>query len=92
MRNKRLKFLALALLAAGGLPQSASAQDKQTVTYQYDALGRLVKVSHVAGANKGTVTTHDSDRASNRTRLKTQGARPPVIVVPVNGGAIIPLH
>ena len=92
MRNMRLKFLTLALLAATGMLQSANAQDQQKVTYQYDALGRLVKVNHVEGANRGTVTTHDSDRASNRTRLKTQGAHPPVIVVPVNGGAIIPMH
>ena len=46
----------------------------ETVSYSYDAKGRLVRVVKSSGPNSGAVTTYDHDKADNRTRIVTSGA------------------
>lgn len=46
----------------------------ETITYSYDANGRLVKVVHAGTVNNGVQTTYSHDRADNRTQVKTVGA------------------
>lgn len=52
----------------------ASALADETVTYTYDAQGRLVKVEHTGTVNNGVTTEYQYDDADNRTRKKTTGA------------------
>lgn len=46
----------------------------ETVTYTYDAKGRLVKVVHTGTVNNGVTTDYTHDKADNRTKVKTTGA------------------
>ncbi len=63
---------ALVLTTGVGAPAAAS----ETVTYTYDARGRLVKVVRSGSAQQNaTVTTdYEHDRANNRKRVKTTGS------------------
>ena len=63
------------LLAALLLTSCAStAHASETVTYTYDALGRLVAVAHSGTVNNGQQTTYTYDSADNRTNVTTTGA------------------
>jgi YD repeat-containing protein len=63
---------ALFLLAA------APAAATETITYSYDARGRLVQVARTGTVNNGVVTTHQYDKADNRVVKTTTGsANPP---------------
>ncbi|WP_338445661.1 hypothetical protein V5F89_10845 [Pelagerythrobacter marensis] len=51
-----------------------AAQATETVTYTYDAKGRLVKVERSGTVNNGVDTEYQHDKADNRKRVKTTGA------------------
>lgn len=68
MKYFRLFWAAIGLFA----PQLAHAAE--TITYSYDAKGRLVKVAHTGTVNNGVQTTYSQDRADNRTQVKITGA------------------
>ena len=51
-----------------------AAQATETVTYTYDAKGRLVKVVHTGTVNNNLTTTYGHDKADNRTSVNTTGA------------------
>ena len=53
-----------------------AAQATETVTYTYDAKGRLVKVVHTGTVNNNLTTTYGHDKADNRTNVTTTGASP----------------
>jgi YD repeat-containing protein len=59
-----LVFASLVLVAA---PAAAS----ETITYQYDALGRLVSVTRAGTVNNGASATYTYDPANNRTNVTT---------------------
>ena len=61
-----------AILAAGFI--AAAAYATETVTYTYDAQGRLTKVSHSGTVNNNVVTNYTYDNADNRTNVNTTGA------------------
>lgn len=85
MRARHMLAAALALL-----PTIASASE--TVTYSYDAKGRLTNVAHSGSVNNGVVAAYTFDAADNRTSVSISGAMPQVIVVPLGGGLkVIPL-
>lgn len=46
----------------------------ETITYAYDAKGRLVRAVASGGPNNGTITTYDHDKTDNRKSIKTTGA------------------
>lgn len=46
----------------------------ETVTYRYDAKGRLVKVTHSGTVNNGRVETVCHDKADNRTKVKSNSS------------------
>ncbi len=66
-----MKYLAAFSL---GLMLSSSLSASETVTYSYDAKGRLVKVERQGTENNGATTDYEHDDADNRTRAKTTGA------------------
>ena len=67
--------LALATLALGLFGSVALAGE--TVTYTYDARGRLIKVVHTGTVNNDNQVCYKLDKAGNRTRVKsTVGTTP----------------
>ena len=58
-------------LALAAIP--IAAQASETVTYTYDAKGRLVKVVHTGTVNNSLTTTYSHDKADNRTNVTTTG-------------------
>lgn len=70
MRPVLRAALALPVFLIAGAPALAS----ETITYSYDARGRLVTVAHSGTANNGLQTTYSHDKADNRTNKTTTGS------------------
>jgi len=64
-------FVVFVLLMILGVAAYAA----ETITYTYDARGRLVRVSHSGSVNNNVVTNYTIDKADNRTN-KTTTASP----------------
>lgn len=67
-------------LAAGIalLALCSAAYATETITYTYDALGRLVQVSSSGTVNNNVQTTYTNDSADNRSQVVVTGsANPP---------------
>lgn len=77
------------------LPSAALATE--TITYTYDAQGRVTQASSAGSVNNGLMTVYTYDLAGNRTNVTVTNSpnnSPPVagaIVVPLNGFTVIPL-
>jgi hypothetical protein len=54
------------------VPLQASASE--TITYTYDAKGRLIKVERTGTVNNGVKAEYTHDKADNRKNLKVTGA------------------
>ena len=61
-------------LAAGLAVSATAAAATETITYHYDARGRVVQVIHSGTVNNGVNTTYSYDKADNRTNVTTTGA------------------
>lgn len=87
------RLLQICCVAAGGaLLTAIPASAAETVTYGYDARGRLVAVARSGTVNDGATTAYSYDKADNRTLEAVTGAAARVIVVPLNGGfTVIPM-
>lgn len=72
MRRLFLFGSALAVIAA-----AAPAGAAETITYTYDARGRLVKVERTGTVNNGVTTDYVIDKADNRTNRSTSGSSNP---------------
>lgn len=70
MRPSMRAALALPLILAAASPARAA----ETITYSYDARGRLVKVVHTGSVNSGLQTTYSHDKADNRVNKTTTGS------------------
>jgi ABC-type branched-subunit amino acid transport system substrate-binding protein len=68
-RTTWVTVTALAAMAAAGAAVAA-----ETLTYRYDARGRLVKVERSGGPKSGAVTNYSYDKANNRTNRTVSGA------------------
>lgn len=55
----------------------ALAIASETITYTYDAKGRLVKVVRSGDVNNGVVAEYQHDKADNRTQVKVTSPNPP---------------
>lgn len=72
MRGFRiLSGIAMSLLIAS--PSLAA----ETVTYTYDAKGRLTKVVRTGTVNNNVTVEYEHDKADNRTRVKTTNSPNP---------------
>lgn len=67
------KVVAVAGVVLAGTPLVAA----ETVTYTYDAKGRLIKVVRTGGPSNGVQTEYQHDKADNRTRVITTGSSAP---------------
>lgn len=73
--NRRPRLCrSLMLGAAAAALAGTAALATETVTYSYDAQGRLTKAEHTGTVNNGVVTTYTHDKADNRTNKTTSGA------------------
>jgi hypothetical protein len=76
MRNLRTAVrLVLAAVAAAVIPALAMATE--TVTYTYDAKGRLVKVERTGTVNNNVKAAYKYDKADNRTEVNVSGSSNP---------------
>ena len=50
---------------------SVAADAAETITYTYDARGRLVNVSRIGCVNNGAATAYAYDKTDNRTTVTT---------------------
>ena len=76
MRNRGLGAILLA--AAAVAAATAAAMAAETVTYGYDARGRVVKVVRSGGgATANTTSNYSYDKADNRTNLNVTAPNPP---------------
>lgn len=62
------------LLAGAILGIAAAAVASETITYSYDARGRLIRVIHNGSVNNGVSTNYSYDKADNRTLRNVTGA------------------
>ena len=71
MKAARISAIGLMLLSA------SPALSAETITYSYDAKGRLVKVVRTGTVNNNVTVEYEHDKADNRTRLKTTNSPNP---------------
>lgn len=64
----RTTRFAIAALALGLIGSTVSAAE--TVTYTYDARGRLIKVVHTGTVNNNNQVCYKLDKAGNRINVK----------------------
>ena len=84
------RLIQTGLVAAVGMLVAASpASAAETVTYSYDARGRLVAVARTGTVNDGATTAYAYDKADNRTVKTVTGAPAQVIVVPLDDDFIV---
>jgi len=62
------------VVALISLIQSTSLFATETVTYTYDAQGRLIKSVVSGTVNNGTTTVYTHDKADNRKNVTVTGA------------------
>jgi hypothetical protein len=60
------------LLVLGGVAHAA-----ETITYTYDARGRVKQVARSGTVNNGVTTAYTTDKADNRTNKTTTGSPNP---------------
>jgi len=66
-----MKRIAISASAFFLLGSSFPAMAAETITYTYDAQGRLVTVSHTGTINNNVQTVYSHDNADNRTNVTT---------------------
>jgi len=72
MRKRgKIPFIVLALGLAAG------AYASETITYTYDARGRLVRVAHSGSVNNNVSANYAYDKGDNRTNVNVASPNPP---------------
>jgi len=64
-------------LAVAALLCAAAAWATETITYTYDARGRLVKVVHSGSVNNNVSANYSYDKADNRTNVNVVSPNSP---------------
>lgn len=72
-----MRYLCCGLAAFVVFASSVPAFATETITYTYDAQGRVVKVVRSGTVNNGVTHEYSHDKADNRTRVKTTGSPNP---------------
>lgn len=71
------KAISLCIVAFGGVAvafANAALPGNETITYRYDARGRLIQVQHAGTVNNNVVANYSYDKADNRTLVNVTGA------------------
>ncbi|HEY0314338.1 MAG TPA: hypothetical protein VGC56_17830 [Allosphingosinicella sp.] len=70
-----IRTVAVSSLICAALFLTASAVSAtETITYTYDAKGRLVKVERTGTVNNGVTTQYTHDHADNRSNVTVTGS------------------
>jgi len=69
-----IKAVIVASVCATTLLGATAASTAETITYTYDARGRLVHVDHSGSVNNGVQTSYTQDEVDNRANVTTTGA------------------
>lgn len=86
--SKRTRLRAC-MLAAATLISLAPAAAQETISYTYDARGRLIKVDHGStGPNAGVTANYSYDAADNRTQVVVASGGSPVTFSISSNGAV----
>lgn len=89
--GKIARFLAASALVIACA--SATAWASETITYQYDELGRLKKVTHSGTVNNNVTTNMQYDPAGNRSNYSVTGSTGVAFsisdVVATEGGSLV---
>jgi YD repeat-containing protein len=74
-----MRRLILLGCASAALAVSTAAAASETITYSYDARGRVKQVAHsgTPSGNNGVTTSYTYDKADNRTNKTTTGSSNP---------------
>jgi len=70
----RTERVLIAIVIAGLAGVGASASE--TISYSYDARGRLVQVKHSGTVNNNVTANYQYDKASNRTNVNVTSPNP----------------
>jgi len=70
----RIEKVLLALSVAG--LTAAAAMASETISYSYDARGRLVQVKHGGSVNNNVTANYQFDKADNRTSVNVASPNP----------------
>jgi hypothetical protein len=74
MTTRRIEKVLIALSVAA---LAAAAMAAETITYTYDARGRLVKVVRTGSVNNNVSATYSYDKADNRTNVNVVSPNSP---------------
>jgi hypothetical protein len=66
-----------AALLLAGLAVAAAAWASETITYTYDARGRLIRVVHTGTVNNNVQANYSYDKADNRTNVNVVSPNAP---------------
>lgn len=66
---ERLGGLVFAVAVAALAAAALSANAQETINYQYDARGRLVRVQHNGSVNNNVSANYSYDKGNNRTNV-----------------------
>jgi len=69
-----MRVLDKAILWLSCLSTPTQLLASETITYTYDAKGRVVKVERSGTVNNGVKTEYTHDKADNRKNLKVTGS------------------
>ena len=69
-----LSALGRLALTFGMVASATAAYAAETITYKYDAKGRLVEVKRTGTVNNNVTTTYSHDKADNRKNVTTTGS------------------
>lgn len=71
---RRVSMTIKAVLASALLTTAIPALSAETITYSYDAKGRVTKVVRTGSVNNNVRIDYEHDKANNRKRVKVTGA------------------
>jgi hypothetical protein len=69
----RLRILRAGMILGAASAIATAAGASETITYSYDARGRVKQAAHSGTVNSGKTTTYSYDKADNRTSKSTTG-------------------
>jgi len=64
------------LVALSAAALAATAMAGETITYTYDARGRLIRVRHSGSVNNAVTANYSYDKADNRTAVNVASPNP----------------